>query len=153
MAKLDFRARAARIRELIASEKRPAFDPGEINELAFPGGLDRQVDRLMAENDEAIELAIQFLEADPWFFRSGYIKETFLRRLRYAALTEAQRARLRDVLLRIVDSRGGREFREYCKLAKVLQTGELREKLETRTGSDDETVAQRARSMLAYLDR
>jgi hypothetical protein len=40
--------------------------------LAFPGGLQRGLERLKEHDPEAIEMAIQFLKEGPWFFRSGY---------------------------------------------------------------------------------
>src|SRR5437868_5972807 len=49
--------------------------------LAFPGGLGHEL-RLLENGDlRAIELAVCFLEADPWFFRSGYIKADLIKQL------------------------------------------------------------------------
>jgi hypothetical protein len=119
--------------------------------LAFPGGLERQEERLKQNHPEAIELAVRFLEADPWFFRSGYIKEDFIQVLKKASLSDDQCSRLRSALLAKIDSGGGREFREYCKLARALQTDEFREELEAKLESPDETVSQRAGWMLEAL--
>src|SRR5215510_12924186 len=51
------------------------------DQLAFPGGLEHQLNSLKQEDAQAVEMAVRFLEADPWFFRSGYIKEELLRSL------------------------------------------------------------------------
>lgn len=62
--------------------------------------------KLKARDALALESGIAFLEADPWFFRSGYIKEwltTFIRRL---PLSDAQEERLRRVVLHIVEKSG-----------------------------------------------
>ena len=46
----------------------------------------------MDADQDAIECAIVYIEADPWVFRSGYFKARLLARLRRAALTGTQRA-------------------------------------------------------------
>jgi hypothetical protein len=119
--------------------------------LAFPGGLIRQQDRLKRLDPEAVELAVQFLEANPWFFRSGYIKEGFIRVLKRIPLSEDQQSRLRRALLAMVDQGAGREFRQYCTLARAVQTADFRAHLEARLDSTDQKVSQRARWMLEAL--
>jgi hypothetical protein len=119
--------------------------------LAFPGGLIRQQDRLKRLDPEAVELAVQFLEANPWFFRSGYIKEGFIRVLKRIPLSEDQQSRLRRALLAMVDQGAGREFRQYCTLARAVRTTDFRADLEARLESTDQRVSQRARWMLEAL--
>ena len=85
--------------------------------LAFPGGITKEFELLQNGDAQAIEMAVRFLEADPWYFRSGYHKETFLRALRKQLLSDDQCARLRRVILSHV--RGGyrRETRAFCRFA------------------------------------
>ena len=64
--------------------------------------------------------ALLFLEVDPWFFRSGYLKQRLLRALKGAALNPAEIERLNGIFLRVIDSRDRREFKEYCRLAARL---------------------------------
>ena len=65
------------------------------DQLAFPGGLTKQFELLEAGDPEAIEMAVRYLEADPWYFRSGYYKADMLRFLRKHPLSDDQSARLR----------------------------------------------------------
>src|SRR5579871_4262691 len=58
--------------------------------LAFPGGLAREFERLRNGEPEAIELAVQYLEANPWYFRSGYHKAEILKFLKRHSLTQEQ---------------------------------------------------------------
>jgi hypothetical protein len=96
---------------------------------------------------------VHFLEVDPWCFRSGYAKELIARRLRKVALTDEQRSRLGQVLIRAVDVGDRREFSEYCKLARAHATPALREQLTARLAADDAGVRRRALVMLASLRR
>jgi hypothetical protein len=45
------------------------------DELALPGGLIRNYELFKAGDQNARDELIRFLEADPLFFRSGYLKE------------------------------------------------------------------------------
>jgi hypothetical protein len=98
-----------------------------------------------------LEFVVCFLEVDPWFFGSGYLKETFLTRLKQSALDEATQGRLRRVLLASVDRRGTREFRRYCRLAAVISDESLVSALEEASRSTDGAVASRARLMLGTI--
>jgi hypothetical protein len=93
-----------------------------------------------------------FLEVDPWFFRSGYLKQKLLRALKGAVLTPDEVVRLTDVFLVVVDSRDRREFKEYCRLAAKVGATELRNGLTARLEASDEQVRRRAIEMLHYLD-
>ncbi len=68
--------------------------------LAFPGGLKRGLADLKLGQAEAVEHAVRFMESDPLFNQSGYIKEEIIRRLKHVPLTPIQRGRLARVVLR-----------------------------------------------------
>lgn len=77
---------------------------------------------LLARHDPAtIEMAVRFLEVDPWFFRSGYIKAELMRQLQRVAFTDELRRRLQRVILnRIQSNKTPREFRWYGRLARTV---------------------------------
>ena len=117
--------------------------------LAFPGGLARGLS-LLANGDPAmIEESIRFLEVDPWFFRSGYIKAEIIRHLRRAPLSPAQVGRLRQVILARIAGRDTREFRWYCRLARVVSDPDFRREVERLSRSPAEPIARRARWVAA----
>jgi hypothetical protein len=98
-----------------------------------------------------LDSAIAFLEADPWFFGSGYLKADLLKIITQVELSHLQLARLRKVVVDIVDKRGGREFRWYCRLACKVQSLEVREELRRRLSSGDANIKRRARWMLDWI--
>jgi hypothetical protein len=98
-----------------------------------------------------LEFVVCFLEVDPWFFRSGYLKQIFLTRLKRSDLDEAIQERLRKVLLDIVDRRGTREFKHYCRLAAVIADESLVSALEKASENTGVAAANRARLMLGVI--
>lgn len=64
------------------------------SDLAFPGGYDDAIVRIVAGDRDAIEAAVCFLECRPYFFRSGYMFKKLLRKARNAPLTPDQALRL-----------------------------------------------------------
>lgn len=119
-------------------------------ERATPPGFWDDFERLKQRDINGLESGIAFLEADPYFFRSGYIKEwisTFVRRL---PLDDSQQRRLRRVVLHIVETRDGREFRYFCRLARRVADDKLRQALQNLLQHEDRDVRRRATWMLNY---
>ena len=68
------------------------------DQLAFPGGYGGALDRIRSGDSETIENALCFLEARPYFFRSGYMYKDILRVTKQASLEGNQAARLQSIL-------------------------------------------------------
>ncbi len=123
---------------------------------SYESQLDPYLKRVFDDPDykdqETIEFIISFLEIDPRFFRSGYIKEEMLRKIGRAELNSKQTGRLRAVLLDAVERRGGREFRRYCRLAGQIFDDKLATELR-RHSSDNDSVGSRSKMMLQYVEQ
>ena len=91
-----------------------------------------------------LESAIAFLEADPWFFRSGYEKQNLIRHLKRAELNDTQRERLGHVVVAAIDGRDRTEFRHYCRLACGVWSDHLDEEVAKRLASPDPGIRRRA---------
>ena len=102
-------------------------------------------------NSESVEFGVQFLEINPFFFRSGYIKEQILNKLKRVVLTKPQSTRLRKVLKNAVLSCSGREFKRYCRLALVIGNETLIQELTGLSEHQDRKIKSRAVLMLSYL--
>ncbi len=120
--------------------------------MAFPGGLSAGLKRLKNSDPEAVELALQFLQADPYFFGSGYIKENILRQFKRFPLTKDQHLRLAALIVRSIDGGGRREFRGYSRLARKIHPESLLEAVNTRLPSSNPEVVLRAKAVLHVLD-
>ena len=83
----------------------------------------------------SVDTAIAFLEADPWFFRSGYEKQNIIRHLKRTPLTEPQRMRLARVVLAAIDGRDRIEFRHFGRLACGIWSEFLDEEVAMRMQS------------------
>lgn len=120
---------------------------------AYPADFWSHLADLRAGNTTHIETAICFLEADPVFFRSGYAKADVLRAIKRLPLTPSQMDRLRTVVLKVTATRGCREFRHYCNLARRVDGTGFREALAELLASGDPAVARRARWALSAIDQ
>jgi hypothetical protein len=80
-------------------------------QLAFPGGYGEALEKFRSGDSSVVEPALCFLELRPYFFRSGYMFNTLLRRMRRIPLKPDQRKRLDAV----------RECQAAWKAQKVRQ--------------------------------
>ena len=122
---------------------------------SYESGMESLVNRSCSPDllhyTDVSEFALCFLEVDPMFFRSGFIKQEILRRIDRAPLDDAQMERLQAVILDAVKNRGTREYRCYCRVAARLKMPELAAKVQTLCSSDTPAVRSRAVLMMAYL--
>ena len=107
--------------------------------------------RYADKDKNLLEFVVCFLEVDPWFDGSGYLKQIFLTRVKRSDLDEATKERLRRVLLDAVNRRRTREFKYYCRLAAVIGDEGLVAALEKASDNDDGAVARRAKLMLGTI--
>ncbi|WP_337267481.1 hypothetical protein [Oryzifoliimicrobium ureilyticus] len=122
-------------------------------EAAYPADFDRDYNLLKKGDARGAEMAIAFLEADPWFFRSGYMKQRLAHFLKRVRLSKTQVDRLETVLLKIVDERNTHEFRNYCRLARAIATPKLWAQLTERLTDSDPRRRLRAAWMLAVIEQ
>ncbi len=121
-------------------------------DLAYPPGFWDAYATLTRSGDASgTDMLLRFHEDNPWFFRSGNVKERLLRAFKRVDLTAAQRASLQRAVRTAVDMHCGRELREYCRLVGRIDDLGLREALRQRLGSADARVARRAYWLLRAL--
>jgi hypothetical protein len=118
--------------------------------LAFPGGLKRGLANLKLGQAEAVEQAVRFMEADPLFNQSGYIKEVIIRRLKHVPLTPIQRGRLARVVLRSF-SGGWQMPRKVARIAPRVDSPTFRKAVEVAAESDISEERIRANLVLHVL--
>ena len=97
------------------------------------------------------EFVIVFLERNPMFFRSGYIKQIMLTKIKRAPLKKYQKERLKLVVLNAVDSRPYREYRYYCRLAMSLLDIELISAVKYKIENGKGSKRSRAKMMFKYF--
>ena len=86
---------------------------------------------LSAGDADAKESAIKYLEFDPYYYRSGYIKSKLLVRLKHIKLTASEIKRLQKVVCNAILSPFPKsEFKYYAGLLKNIGTPEFHLQLE-----------------------
>jgi len=99
---------------------------------------------------DEVESALTFLEADPYFFRSGYLKEKVLPALKNAPLSKRDESRLQMIVLRALVGRFKREFKCYSRLIPRLHTPQF--EAELRAVASRARCPNHARLTLLALD-
>lgn len=79
--------------------------------LSFPGGYATARARIASGDPEAIESALCFVECRPYFFRSGYMFDALVRRLKHVTMTKSQTERFQSVLARLQAWRDAKKAR------------------------------------------
>jgi hypothetical protein len=107
--------------------------------------LDDVRDRLRdSQGADAVDEALAYLEADPYYFRSGYARAKLARSLAQASLSDADRARARQYVLDAIAGRKHCNQRELAQLAGALANNGLRTALRARLHGGDHATARRA---------
>ncbi len=101
--------------QMAAEEFRNRFDA-----LAFPGGYEGALERLLAGDPLAMEASICFLELRPFFYHSGYMFKDLLRKSRKAPLTDFQRKRLQIVEAAVVQWRNREKHPQQSATTQVV---------------------------------
>jgi hypothetical protein len=124
----------------------------EYDRLAFPRGLLEGLRLLQQQDPATIALAITYLKADPYFFRSGYNKQEILRRLKRAPFTKKQTAELQEIIIAALKS--PRTFSsQFAGLARNVQDAKFKTTIEAIIKeSDDKREVRRARTVLHALN-
>ena len=99
--------------------------------------LEAIVERLRSGDPSAVEPAVVFLEADPWCFRSGYLKENLMRYLARIPLADEMKERLRHVIAAVVVRGPRRELSMTRRLARAVASPGLVSSLQAILQDDD----------------
>lgn len=102
-------------------------------------GLGRAI---RAGERDAIDSAVRFLEADPWCFRSGYVKAELMGALANAPLRDDENRRLQGVVLNRLKRREPRLLRPTGQLAANVWDDELAREIDRLIANG--TEAERA---------
>lgn len=117
-------------------------------ERLFNAEFEAGIARLQAGDAVGAEYAVAYIEADPWHFHSGYLKEKLARWLRRVPLTEGHRERLRNAVVAAIQKGRREDLREYVSLGRKLDSASWRRSLTVLAKTADEETAYRAQRML-----
>jgi hypothetical protein len=98
-----------------------------------------------------IEDVLLFLEVDPWYFRSGYLKEMLIESLKQAPLTDQDKARIRQIIISVAAGKNRREFRRFCELAARVISEEFENTIEQLVAQQDHESKGKFSYILRYL--
>ena len=116
----------------------------------FPG-LSEAISLLREGKEVDIDPLVSYLEESPRFYGSGYLADTCIRYVRRAELTAQQRLSLQSAVSKAVYNQDRFKLKDYCRLARAVDSPELRTKLQTRLAGNDPVVRRRAEIVLHSL--
>lgn len=138
-------------RELWLAWREAEWRYGKAFENAFPLSFGESVRRLQAGDASGLEDVVAHLEADPIYEGAGFQKEGLIRLLHGVTIPQQYLPRLQAAVLTVVDHRHWRDFRDFCRLAKLVDGPALREQLTQRLESSDPDIKRRAQWVLDAL--
>jgi len=122
--------------------------------LAFPGGLERAFALLQRKDSSILPNTLAYLKADPYFYRSGYIKGALARHLKKFTLNKEQIKDLQASIIALLFKPRRAELKEYYRLAlKISDNDFLIRLLELIEHSDDPGAVRRANNLVHLLQK
>ena len=98
---------------------------------------------------DGLEYCVRFLEADPWCFGSGYVKEALIPAIARFQLDDETRRRLGQAILTVVDDpRPRREITSFGRLAGLVGSADLQAQLQRRLADPEPQVRYNADKVL-----
>ncbi|MBL9047303.1 MAG: hypothetical protein JNK34_08350 [Tabrizicola sp.] len=122
----------------------------------YRSDLDPLIDRCRPSAGEVTELYLRefmfdYVEVDPQFYRSGYILEKVLARIKKLKLTADEMFKVQTLLLNRIRTKALRNFRHICRVIPMIENRQLRETVAELAASDDPSIRRRAEFALAYF--
>lgn len=118
----------------------------EVDEL-----VERSLSEDMARDNGLREFAFSYVETDPYFFRSGYILERLVRRLKKLILSDAEKKLIQELILRRIDTKALRNFRDICRLIPKVETPGFSNEISERLRAKEPSIRHRAELAASYL--
>ncbi|MEP1536500.1 MAG: hypothetical protein ABJQ34_06950 [Paracoccaceae bacterium] len=113
--------------------------------------IDRCFEYGLERDSDLRRFAFAYIDEDPYFFRSGYILEDLLRRVKRLTLSTDEKTSLQRLILKRIETRALRNFRRICQLINKIDTDDFRNEVCNRTNSSDPQVKRRAEFALSYF--
>jgi hypothetical protein len=96
----------------------------------------------------SIDNAVAFLASEAYFFRSGYLKQILVQKLKHVDLDKEQTACLEMLVLNRIERPNQFHFADFARLAAFLKSPSLVAQIEHHAESSDEGIRQRAQRVL-----
>ena len=116
-------------------------------DLIFPWGYQRW-EAFLARDSSELDTAIAFLEVDPRFFRSGYLKQIIWDKLKRAELSPKQERRIEAVALSYLQKRVQREFWHMTRYVRLRGSSIFWEALESIAAKRNGETSMKANWLL-----
>jgi hypothetical protein len=99
----------------------------------------------------SVDNVVAFLASDAYFFRSGYLKQALIQKLKHIDFDKEQRACLETLVLNRIERPNQFHFADYARLAAFLKSPTLVDRIEHLALNPDEGVRQRAQRVLENI--
>jgi hypothetical protein len=124
----------------------------------YRSDIDPLIDRCWPSTGEVTEpylreFLFDYVEVDPQFYRSGYIMEKVLARIKKLTMFPDETANVQTLLLTRIRTRALRNFRHICRLIPMIEDRRLRETVAELAVSDDAAIRRRAEFALVYFPK
>jgi hypothetical protein len=124
----------------------------------YTSDLDPLIDRCWPSTGEVTEpflreFLFDYVEVDPQFYRSGYIMEKVLARIKKLPLTPGETATMQTLVLNRIRNKALRNFRHICRLIPIIEGRLLRETVAELAASEDPAIRRRAEFALNFFPK